>query len=67
VDVAIGGRFGEYLYVLDGNNGIMRLVMTYTDTAFSIAIDEQLGLIDVSNGITLAEHDNSYLLVLCEK
>ncbi|CAD8137561.1 unnamed protein product [Paramecium octaurelia] len=68
VDVAFGGYENEkYMYVLDQLRGITRFIITSNSSGFAAQLDTDLGFIDISHGTTLAEHNNSFILVLQER
>ncbi|CAK58322.1 unnamed protein product (macronuclear) [Paramecium tetraurelia] len=67
VDLVFGGTENEkYMYILDEQRGIIRFIVSSNSSSFYAQLDPQLGIITISNGKTLAEHNNSYILVLQE-
>ncbi|CAD8142006.1 unnamed protein product [Paramecium pentaurelia] len=68
VDVVFGGFENQkYMYVLDQLSGITRFIVSSNSSGFTAQLDSDLGFIQISHGTTLAEHNNSYILILQER
>ncbi|CAD8144766.1 unnamed protein product [Paramecium pentaurelia] len=68
VDLVFGGTEDlKYMYILDEQRGIIRFIVSSNSSGFDAQLDSELGIITIPHGTTLAEYNNSYILVLQER
>ncbi|CAD8059755.1 unnamed protein product [Paramecium sonneborni] len=68
VDVVFGGTEDQkFMYILDELHGIVRFKVTSDISGFDAQLDRELGTITVLHGTTMAEFNNSYILILQER